>query len=137
VEVVNNMQGYEYASIRYASQTPSGYKTGHMKKEDLVADPECAALAQQFAQLAQSSVPPMPEYKSAYTLRYNSYLFSKPDAAQADAPVATVPMGTCVRPDFQQTSQQMQRVTALVDGKVMTGWSRMDLDYSRPCSPGF
>lgn len=137
VEVVNNIQGYEYASVRYASPTPSGYKTGYMKKEDLVADPACTSLAQQFAQLAQSSVPAMPEYKSAYTLRYNSYLFAKPDAAETDAPLATVPIGTCVRPDFQTTAQQMQRVTAMIDGKVMTGWGRMDLDYARPCSPGF
>lgn len=139
VEVVQNLAGYEYAGIRYAANTAIGYASGYVKKENIEQSSGCASLAREFSSRAQSYVSPESKYGQAagtqgYILNNRTFIFPNAGGG-AQSFTAELPSGTCVRLDFENTTEQVMKVTAKVNGQVVTGWGRTAIDYGRPCTP--
>lgn len=139
VQVVQNMDGYEYAGIRYAAGTAVGYASGYVKKNDIEPSSGCASLAQEFSRRAQAYQTPQSPYGQAaaqqgYILNNRSFIFPNAEGT-AQTFTAELPAGTCVRVDFENKTEQVMKVTAKVNGQVVTGWGRTAIDYNRPCTP--
>lgn len=138
-EVVQNMAGYEYAGVRYPADTATGYASGYVKKADIEQNSGCASLAREFSTRAESYVSPESKYGQAagtqgYILNNRTFIFPNAGGG-AQSFTAELPAGTCVRLDVENRVEQVMKVTAKVNGQVVTGWGRTAIDYGRPCTP--
>lgn len=142
IEVTNGDGNYEYAAVKINIEGRNPLR-GFMKKDELRAAPECAAISRRFAQEAQERAaapvlsldPPAPVGPATgVTLRTGVFLFDQPVHGQSAT--ARLEAGDCVKIGEIRPSQAWTQVTSRVRGRVVTGWATMlNIDPMKPCTP--
>lgn len=142
IEVINGSGDYEYAAVKINIEGRNPVR-GFMKKDELRAAPECAAISRSFAQEAQERAaapvtpldPPAPQGPATgVTLRTGVFLYEQPVHGQSAK--TRLEAGDCVKIGEVRPSQAWTQVTSRVRGQVVTGWATMlNVDPMAPCTP--